>query len=221
MNLTQLIEISNQLKVQGSINPGTHLSKLLKSHGFNDLQQPASEFFYSILNEEAAFFDAKNMPSTWSFRSLSGVMESLHMIIEAPEVTSHLKEEMGDEHYDSLLKLIDDKRRNYVSETKKHYRSLHEKDETSTNTVTQEPTQPQPTSVVSAPQVHDTQVHDTQVHDTNDDVPQQADAPFMRHVEKALWILEKYIEGEKDEFKLIVLELLEVELTSIKKSLQT
>lgn len=207
MNLAQLVEISK--KLPGSINPGTHLTKVLDSHGFDNLQQPASEFFYEILNQETSFFDAKNMPQTWTFRSLSGVMESLRTIVIAPEVEAHLKEEMGMDDYASLLKLIDNKRRGYMSEAKKQSRTHQKTDET---TASEQPLAQVP-EPVSAPV--------PSAYDNGTEVSHQSapEYPPGGHIEKSLWILDKYVEGEKDEFKLIVLELLRVELVAIKNSL--
>ena len=186
MNLSQLIKLSQ--KLQGPINPVTHLEMLLQSHNFKDYSEDASEFFYYMSNNPE-FFHPDKMPAKWSLRTLSAAMESLRTILQADTIKSELIQDMGQDDYDGVLAIIETKRKWYMNEAKKEQRKMaSNKKETET------------TSEESVPLVATT--------------PLEAKLPDLakQHIAQAMWILDRFMESEKDEFKVILLELMQKEL---------
>jgi len=191
MNLSQLIQHSQ--KLQGAISPATHLEMLLESHDYTDKSIDASEFFYHILNDPS-FFDADKMPSRWSMRTTSAAMESLKIILTAETIKKELIAEIGDEDHSGIVKVVDDKRKWYMNEAKKDQRRAANIKKSSTVVI--DTVQDASTSTLAA---------EPSVAPPNNDVTKG-------HIAQAMWILDRFMESEKDEFKVILLELLQKEL---------
>lgn len=200
MTLSQLMQHAQ--KLQGAISPATHLDMLLESHEFKDLSIDASEFFYYVLNDPT-FFDADKMPTRWSMRTTSAAMESLKIILLAETIKKDLVAEIGEEDYAGIVKVVDDKRKWYMNEAKKEQRKAANTKKTSTVVIDPVPDPSDPTST-SEPAA----------------TPPPTNDITKGHIAQAMWILDRFMESEKDEFKVILLELLQKELVMAMSNIQ-
>lgn len=211
VTLNELSELSGE--VVGAISPRTHLLKLLRILEFNDMTQPASELFFYMLNDQDAFFGKIN--DHWSTRTISAAMESLKAILNKETVKTSLISEIGVEQYNKIVSFVDTKRKSYMNDTKKQARNMMK--------------HKQPTIIESAKNSSNS-VHVETVtnHETlsigNEGVIKIMDTinsdtfdvhVLHEHVHKAAVILGKYIDGEKDDIKRIVLDLIHKELQAV------
>jgi hypothetical protein len=215
--------LRDELKKNGStLNPHHHLELLLTSHKYTDYSLDASEFFYHIINDQEEFFAQKNMPENWSsIRSYSSAMESLKTLLDYEDIKKGVMKDMSSEDFATVYGIIDTKKKQYMNDAKKDSR----KKKKGVN------------NVVNAPDDNvDAEMHeniDNEEEALNDEDPvhlpdfgktiqKNKVEPSIRkevgqatsHVQKALWILEKYMESETDDFKLILLEMIKEHLQS-------
>jgi hypothetical protein len=214
MNLWELLAHAQSLKGIQQTSVHTHLEKLLKSHDYTDNNRDASEFFTYVVQDPNDFFAAENMPKEWSKRTYSSSMESLEHLVKHEEVKKVLSFIMEDE-YEKLIKVIIARKKQYMNESKKEKRLLNKqqpppkqpKDDTPPNTPASSDDSSDSPDVSGSPDTPDQSPKPEQESEKNNNC--------HGSIDKAIWMLERYIESEKDEFKLIILDLINHELKQV------
>jgi hypothetical protein len=119
-----------------------------------------------------------------------------------------------EDEYEKLIKVIIARKKQYMNESKKEKRLLNKQQPPTPSTQPKEDTPP------NTPASSDDSSDSPDSPDTPDPSPkpeQESDKNNNCHggIDKAIWMLERYIESEKDEFKLIILDLINHELKQV------
>lgn len=200
--IANILEDANKLRedlknTNSKLNPHHQLTLLLGSHSYNDHTVDASEFFYHIINDADEFFSKDNMPASWSLRSCSSAMESLKHLVEYETVRTQLLKDMNADDMATLINILDEKRKVYMNEAKKDGRKKKK-------------VQKHVIDIYNDEDSSDEQSSDAVPSKGNldNDNSTHQHTPKHMHLQKALWILDRYIESEHDDFKKIILDMI-------------
>lgn len=234
-------EKEDEDKVFQPVNPVGHLEKMLKSHRFENWNAPASDFLKAMMKEE--FFEPHNMPSEWRTRSYSSAMSSMSKLLEHPDVSLKITNEIGKSEFDTLKQIIDGKKKSFMNEYKKVQRSAKKTEEAEKRSDTFFNSDSEPDNEGTNDNETDgdhTKVSDDRKAESIVDVepesvvaseavvskaateciPHDIFVKAQQRVRRAVSLLDKYIEHEDDEFKKLYLELIQEELQRVEETLE-
>jgi hypothetical protein len=196
--LSQLEAVADTIK--GPISPLSHLQKLVQylEYSKND---SATEFFLHLLNDTDACF--AKIKSHWSDRTISAAMESMLTLLQDNSVQKEFEKELEKEDLVRIMEFIASQKKQYMNSAKRQQRSQAS------------------SSTKKADKNDKERVVETQEHEL-DEVHMALETPVEKPpehnartcIERAAWILDKYIDGETDDFKVIVLEIMQKEISN-------
>lgn len=179
------------------INPLNHFMKLVESHGMS-LDTNINVFFTS-LSDVDAFFDTDHMPKSWSIRTYAASANTLRDIIASDKVLAILNDIKVDSN--ALLCNLQNIKKRLLSTYKRERRETQK--ETRANTIDDE----------EAP--HQIILDEDIVH--NNAVAAKTKINDM--ILSAIHMLDKYMQNETDNFKVVFLDVIKETLTKATKAL--
>lgn len=182
------------------LNPSNHFNKFIESHRFKGDTNALT--FFVALQDLDTFFKTENMPETWSIRTYAAGIATLKDIISYEKCKSFLIDNEID--VDKLLEHLEEKRKLFLSTYKKEKRKEKQaKTQQSPSIV--ESDDDAPHEIILDPMEKETTESTISALCNNDDL-------ILRHkvqikIQHIVSMLEKYMQHEQDEFKVVFLEV--------------
>lgn len=210
IQISEIVTKVTQLKLGGEL---AHLSKLIESHK-KKADDSIVDFLQLIVNVPDEFFARENMPESWSARSYSSAMESLWRILHQETIKEDLIGEMGQEEFDDVSEGILVYKRKYMNEYKKFTRKKKKGDNDAISDVIN---------------VDAEGIQLPELQEEGDGVPpprsasnqeaeenQRIKSPNIQAcVENIIDMLQRYIDVETDEFKILYLNIVKEKLVML------
>lgn len=209
-----MVRISEFVTKVKELNFGSelvHLSKLIESHK-KTADESIVDFLQLIVNAPDEFFVREQMPESWSTRSYSSAMESLLKILQHENIKQYIIDEMGQDEFDDVIEGILVYKRKYMNEYKKNTRQKKGAISDVINVDAEGIQMPEVDKVDKVDKVEEVdEVDEVGEVDEVDKVGESKNA----RIENIIDMLQKYINIETDEFKVLYLNIVKEKLVML------